>query len=196
MAGVIALDRGPQAALALRRLDAARQIARRELRRLTDLARSHLIGADEMRHIVAFNGLTGGLPITDLRKTVGDELTASRRSADDLQAPLLTLIQQELRPHTTSSRSTPSRHDLARSDWRSRVHRSLYRRAVARSRGRGGRLARLRTRSCHCFCSDTDPDRAGFRIRNRSPRGDRRGKSNRPKSCGLATGSDTADRRS
>ncbi len=34
MAGVIALDRGPHAALALRRLDAARQIARRELRRV------------------------------------------------------------------------------------------------------------------------------------------------------------------
>jgi hypothetical protein len=61
MAGVIALDRGPQAALTLRRLDAARQIARRELRRLTELARSRGIGEDETRHLVAFNGLAGGL---------------------------------------------------------------------------------------------------------------------------------------
>jgi hypothetical protein len=65
MASVIALDRGPQAALALRRLDAAQQIARRELRRLTELARSRDIGADEMRHVVAFNASLAGsrLPI-------------------------------------------------------------------------------------------------------------------------------------
>lgn len=102
MAGVIALDRGPHAALALRRLDAARQIARRELRRLTDLARSHQIGEDEMRHIVAFNGLAGGLPITDLRKAVADELTASRQSTDHVDA-LLALIQQEFPLHTEAS---------------------------------------------------------------------------------------------
>jgi len=78
MAGVIALDHGPQPALALRRLDAARQIARRELRRLTELARSREIGEDEMRHVVAFNGLVGGLPITDLRKAVAETNSPSR----------------------------------------------------------------------------------------------------------------------
>ncbi|HXC91831.1 MAG TPA: tetratricopeptide repeat protein [Stellaceae bacterium] len=97
MAGVIALDRGPQAALALRRLDAARQIARRELRRLADLARSRQIGEDTIRHVVAFNGLAGGLPIADLLKTVADELTASHRSTDHL-GELLTMLQQELPP--------------------------------------------------------------------------------------------------
>jgi tetratricopeptide (TPR) repeat protein len=102
MAGVIALDRGPQAALALRHLDAARQIARRELRRLTELARSRQIGEDEMRHLVAFNGLVGGLPITDLRKTVADELSVSRRPTDRLDA-LLTLLQQEFPPRSDAT---------------------------------------------------------------------------------------------
>ena len=85
MAGVIALDRGPHAALALRRLDAARQIARREFdQRLKPLARSRQISEDAIRHIVAFNGLAGGLPIAGLRKSVADELAASRRPTDRL----------------------------------------------------------------------------------------------------------------
>ncbi len=97
MAGVIALDRGPQAALALRRLDAARQIARRELRRLADLARSRQIGEDTIRYVVAFNGLAGGLPIADLRKTVADELTASHRPTDRL-SEIVELLEQEFPP--------------------------------------------------------------------------------------------------
>ncbi len=99
MAGVIALDRGPQAALALRRLDAARQIARRELHRLTDLAGTRQIGEGEMRHVVAFNGLAGGLPVTDLRNAIADELRASHRSADHLDG-LLDLLQQEFLPRS------------------------------------------------------------------------------------------------
>jgi tetratricopeptide (TPR) repeat protein len=102
MAGLIALHRGPRAALGLRRLDSARHIARRELRRFSDLARSRQIGEDEIRHIVAFNGVVGGLPIADLRKTVADELAASRRSTDRLDA-VLTLLQQELPPRTEAS---------------------------------------------------------------------------------------------
>ncbi len=43
-----------------------------------------------MRHIVAFNGLAGGLPIADLRKIVADELAASRRSTDRPDAKLPT----------------------------------------------------------------------------------------------------------
>jgi tetratricopeptide (TPR) repeat protein len=104
MAGLIALDRGPQAALALRRLDAARHIARRELRRLTDLARSRQVGDDEMRHVIAFNGLAGGLPMAELRKTVANELAASRRSADQLGA-LLSLLQQELPPRSEGAQN-------------------------------------------------------------------------------------------
>jgi hypothetical protein len=102
MAGLIAVDRGPQAALALRRLDAARQIARRELHRLSELARSQQIGSDETRHIVAFNGLAGGLPMAGLRKTVADELGATHRSTDHIGA-LLTLLQQELPPRTEAA---------------------------------------------------------------------------------------------
>ena len=108
MAGVIALDRGPQAALALRRLDAARQIARRELRRLTELARSRQIGEDEMRHLVAFNGLAGGLPIADLRKTIADELTISRRPTDRL-GEVVALLEQELPPLSDALSNLASR---------------------------------------------------------------------------------------
>jgi hypothetical protein len=86
MAGLIAADQGAQAALALRRLDAARQIARRELEhRLKPLARSRQIGDDEICHIVVFNGLSGGLPLADLRKTIADELTISHRPTAQLQ---------------------------------------------------------------------------------------------------------------
>jgi tetratricopeptide (TPR) repeat protein len=102
IAGVIALDHGPGGALALRRLDAARQIARRELRRLTDLARSRYIGEDEMRHIVAFNGLAGGLPIAGLRQMVADELAATHRSTNHL-SELLVLLQQELSPRAETA---------------------------------------------------------------------------------------------
>ncbi|MBV8738353.1 MAG: tetratricopeptide repeat protein [Alphaproteobacteria bacterium] len=95
MAGVIAVDRGPQAALALRRLDAARQIARRELdHRLKPLGRSRHIGEDEICHIVAFNGLAGGLPIADLRKVVADELAISHRPAERL-SEIVDLLEQE-----------------------------------------------------------------------------------------------------
>ena len=95
MAGVIALDRGPHAALALRRLDAARQIARREFdQRLKPLARSRQISEDSIRHIVAFNGLAGGLPIAGLRKSVADELAASRRPTDRL-SEIVELLEQE-----------------------------------------------------------------------------------------------------
>jgi hypothetical protein len=80
MAGVIALDRGPRGALALRHLDAARQLGRRELRRLADLAESRGVGSDAARHIIAFNGLAGGMPLANLRKTVAEELGASKRS--------------------------------------------------------------------------------------------------------------------
>ena len=94
MAGVIAAERGPQAALALRRIDAARRLGRRELKRLTYLAASRGIGAGAMRHAIAFNGLAGGLPLADLRRTLGDELAAAQRmNSLDVLVPLL---KQEL----------------------------------------------------------------------------------------------------
>jgi hypothetical protein len=97
MAGVIALDHGARAALALRHLEAARRLGRRELDRFEALARSRGVNGDVMRHVVAFNGLAGGIPVAGLRSAVADELNASRRPIDQLGA-LLTLLQQELSP--------------------------------------------------------------------------------------------------
>ena len=94
MAGVIALDRGPQGALALRRLDAARQLGKRELARLAAMAGVDPHDQAAMRHMVAFNGLIGGLRINCLRQTVATELASSQRQAD-LDA-LLSVLQQEL----------------------------------------------------------------------------------------------------
>ncbi len=102
MAGVIAVDRGPQAALALRRLDAARYIARRELRRLADLARSRQIEEDATRHVIAFNGLAGGLPIAGLRKIVADELTTSLRQTNRL-SEIVELLEQEYPPRSEAN---------------------------------------------------------------------------------------------
>ena len=61
MAGVIALDQGAQGALALRYLEAARQLGRRELDRFVALAQTRGVTSDAMRHIVAFNELADGL---------------------------------------------------------------------------------------------------------------------------------------
>ncbi len=104
MAGVIALDRGPHSALALRHLEAARQLGQRELARMAALAESRRASGEAMRHLVAFNGLTGGIPVGDLRRIVADELAASRRSAD-LDA-VSALLEQEL-PVRTEATDTP-----------------------------------------------------------------------------------------
>jgi hypothetical protein len=96
MAGLIARDRGPGAALALRHLDAARQLGRRELDRFADLGESRGLNGDTMRHIVAFNVLVNGLPIDRLAKTLADELAASHYVADI--AVLSKLLEQELPP--------------------------------------------------------------------------------------------------
>ena len=94
MAGVIARDRGPRAALALRRIDAARRLGGRELDRLAALAESRGLNGDTMRYIVAFNGMAGGLSLDRLRQTLADELAASQRMANlDVLVPVL---EQEL----------------------------------------------------------------------------------------------------
>jgi hypothetical protein len=94
MAGLIARDRGPRAALALRRIDAARRLGGRELDRLAALAESRGLNGDTMRYIVAFNGMAGGLSLDRLRQTLADELAASQRMANlDVLVPVL---EQEL----------------------------------------------------------------------------------------------------
>jgi tetratricopeptide (TPR) repeat protein len=104
MAGLIALDRGPQGALALRHLGMARQLGRRELDRMAALAESRRVSGDAARHIVAFNGLVGGMPVAKLRQIVPDELAASHRTAD-LDA-LLDLLEQELPPRQEAAEAS------------------------------------------------------------------------------------------
>lgn len=91
MAGVIACDQPALGALGLRRLDAAARLAERA--RLRVLAASHGIDAAVIRHIVAFNGLAGGLPVGDLPGVIGQELAAWGTSAD--ARAVATLLAQE-----------------------------------------------------------------------------------------------------
>jgi hypothetical protein len=100
MAGVITVEREPRVALALRHLEAARRLGRRELDRFAALARSRYVGDDTMRHIVAFNGLVGGILIANLRKSVSEELATSHRSTE--VDAVLALLEQELPPQTQS----------------------------------------------------------------------------------------------
>ena len=93
MAGLIAAERGAKAALALRRLDAARHLARRELDRFTKLASPD---GDAMSHLVAFNGLLGGIPLADIGDLVSEELKAAHLQGKPRR--LSNLLQQELLP--------------------------------------------------------------------------------------------------
>jgi tetratricopeptide (TPR) repeat protein len=108
MAGVIAHDRDPRAALALRRLDAAWEFGGRELDRLANLAESRGLDRDTMRYIVAFNGLAGGLPLDGLRKTLSDELLASQRMANT--DVLSELLEQELPSRIETTTPVQERH--------------------------------------------------------------------------------------
>ncbi|MGP9820594.1 tetratricopeptide repeat protein [Salinarimonas sp. NSM] len=94
MAGVLSVDRPPGEALALRRLDAARKLARRELARLEGQAKTVGVSAQALRHAIAFNGLAGGLPTAGLRKTLKDEFDAAVIATD--VAALATLLRAEL----------------------------------------------------------------------------------------------------
>jgi tetratricopeptide (TPR) repeat protein len=104
MAGVIALDHGARVALALRHLEAARGLGRRELDRFAALAQSRRISSNAMCHIVAFNEFANGIPVAGLRKSVVEELAASQQSVD-LDA-VLALLEQELPPRTKSEEAT------------------------------------------------------------------------------------------
>ena len=98
MAGVIALHHGARAALALRHLETARRLGRRELDRFAALAQTRGVGRDVICHMVAYNELADGIPIAQLLESVATELATRARSADaDIILPLL---QQELPPRT------------------------------------------------------------------------------------------------
>jgi hypothetical protein len=95
MAGVIARDQTPLGALGLRRLDAALRLAKRELERLEreGAAEDKRIAKHVIRHIAAFNGLVGGLPMDGLPGRVAAELAAWGPPAD-AQAVAGLLAQQ------------------------------------------------------------------------------------------------------
>lgn len=84
MAGVLALDQGAAAALALRRIDAAQQLGARELRRFGQIAKASGVDEVAMRHAIAFNGLAA-------------ELAAAVPGAHPF-ARLATLLEEELPP--------------------------------------------------------------------------------------------------
>ncbi|HEY7809585.1 MAG TPA: tetratricopeptide repeat protein [Allosphingosinicella sp.] len=96
MAGLIAVERGAIEAVALRRLEAARHLARRECNRMQRLGESRGISNAVMCHALAFNGLAGGLPIETLRSDLTAELAAASLVADAAVAS--ELLEQELTP--------------------------------------------------------------------------------------------------
>ncbi len=98
MAGVITRERRALEALALRRLDAARHLARRELDRFRALAGSEG-QARAISHLAAFNGLAGGLPLERLNRTLDAEL--GKVGLDGDAGALGELLQQELPPSVT-----------------------------------------------------------------------------------------------
>jgi tetratricopeptide (TPR) repeat protein len=103
MAGIIACDQSPLGALGLRRLDAAGKLAERERQRLATLARARNITQPVIQHIVAFNGLAGGLPVADLPDLVASELTAWGTPSDP-QA-IAALLDQEFPPRDAPAES-------------------------------------------------------------------------------------------
>ena len=103
MAGVIARERSARDALALRRLDAARHLARRELGRFRALAGNEK-QARAISHLVAFNGLAGGLPLAGLNRVLGEELGAVGLDGD--AGALGELLQQELPSPATREAET------------------------------------------------------------------------------------------
>jgi tetratricopeptide (TPR) repeat protein len=84
MAGVIAYEQTPLGALALRRLDAALHLAKRELDRLERAGAADAIRIPKhvIRHMAAFNGLAGGLPADGLPTRIAVELSAWGTRAD------------------------------------------------------------------------------------------------------------------
>lgn len=96
MAGLIAAEKGPHEAVALRRLEAARHLARRERDRMVRLGESHGVVRSAMCHALGFNGLAGGLPVGTLIPDLTAELSAASLGGD--VTALAELLEQEL-PH-------------------------------------------------------------------------------------------------
>ncbi len=94
MAGLIAAELGVRDALALRRLEAARAIARREVNRMILLGESCGVSAAAMRHSLGYNGLAGGLPLATLRADLAAELQAA--DLDAAMGELPDLLEREL----------------------------------------------------------------------------------------------------
>ncbi|MDA4847975.1 tetratricopeptide repeat protein [Hoeflea poritis] len=91
MAGMIARESNTTAALSLRRLDAARHLASRELERLQGLGAE--VDGKSVVHLAAFNVLVGGLPLEGLTSAVGAELNAAGLSGNP--DAIADLFQQE-----------------------------------------------------------------------------------------------------
>lgn len=95
MAGVLAPEQGLRAALALRRLDAAQELGKRELERLRGLAGVVGVSADALWHVVAFNALAGGLAVDGLPGVLAAELATAGLRVDNAVA-LADLLNEEL----------------------------------------------------------------------------------------------------
>ena len=175
----------------MRRLDAARQIARRELRRLTELARSRQIGEDEMRHLVAFNGLAGGLPITDLRKTVADELTISRRPTDQL-SEVVGLLEQEF-PARSGATQQPRLATIQPDLIGEAAIVEAFTGELSREAEAAETIQRAYELGARCRRAVADPRHARFRLFDRRPKRDRRGEIHRAPDHGLALGARRKD---
>ena len=193
MAGVLALDRPPREALALRRLDAARHLAARELRRLGDLAGAG--NAAAMRHLAAFNGLAGGLAIAGLRETLAGELAAAGIAGD--AARVATLLQQELpAPPEAAARGRPApRHGAARPGRRGADRGGAERRAHGRGRCGGPGGAGL-CRGAGAGRAGADAAPAGLCLCARGRDRDRAGEGDRPPADALADRACRGGRRS
>ena len=125
MAGVIALDRGPQAALALR----ASKPPARCPPRAAPADRFGPQPPDRLRRYAPPRRLQRPCrrpPITDLRKTVADEVTYRAGRQTD-SAKLLEVLEQISCSVRSYSATSPC-DDPARFDRRSRDRRSLHRR--------------------------------------------------------------------
>jgi len=111
MAGVIARDKGINAALALRQLDAARHLAQREITRLQRRVETEGDRA-ALTHLLAFNGMAGGLALNGLPGTLQQELGQIGATADP--GTLASLLQEELIPYGADqpSRLTTIQPDL------------------------------------------------------------------------------------
>ena len=94
MAGIIAAQRGPSEAFGLRRLDAARHLARHEIKRIAMIATGDGIAEDAACHALGFNNLCGGMALESIIADLENELTTVGHATP--AGALAKLMQQEL----------------------------------------------------------------------------------------------------